>query len=107
MSLRKKNVELGEEKKDLFVKVVELKSRNEELDDNHTKLIEENAKLVGQVDAMKEELTVEKAENATLKDKLESTLKKMQFIVINTILHAKAKLIGEFKRSEHSNWDLD
>ena len=47
MSFRKKNVELGEEKKDLSVKVVELKSRNEELDDNHNKLIEENAKLVG------------------------------------------------------------
>ena len=44
--LRKKNVKIGDEKGELFAKVVELKSQNEELDDNHAKLVEENAKLV-------------------------------------------------------------
>ena len=56
---------------------MELKSRNEELDDNHAKLIEENVDLVGRVDVVTEKLAKEKAENASLKAELESTLKKM------------------------------
>ena len=90
-SLRKKNVELSDEKKDLSAKVVELKSWNEELNDNYAKLVKENAKVVGRVDAVIEELAKEKAENATLKAKLESTVKKMQFIVVDAILHDRAK----------------
>ena len=56
---------------------------------------------------MKEELASEKAKNATLKAELESILKKMQFIIIDAILHARAKLMGEFKRGEHATWDPD
>ena len=58
-SLRKTNVELGEEKKGLSAKVVELKSKNEELEDNYVELVKENAKVIGQVDIVKEELAKE------------------------------------------------
>ena len=83
---------------------MELKSRNEELGDNYVALIKENAKVIGQVDVVKEELAKDKVENATLKAKLESTLKKMQFIAVDAILHAKTKLMVEFKRSDQANW---
>ena len=56
---------------------------------------------------MKEELATEKAENATLKAKLELTLKKMQFIAVDAIFHVRAKLMGKFKRGKHASWDLD
>ena len=81
-SLRKKNVELGDDKKDLSTKVVEFNSKIEELNDNHVELIKQNAKLIGEVYAGKDELAKEKAENTTLKAELESTLKKMQFIAL-------------------------
>ena len=67
--------------------------------------MKQNAKLIGEVDAGKDELAKEKAENATLKAELESTLKNMQFIVVDTILHAMAKLMGEFKKVEHDSWE--
>ena len=106
-TLKKVNAELGDSNKELSLKVVELKSKYEELDDNYAELIKENAKLVGQADVVKEELTKEKAENAVIKVELESSLKKMQFIAVDAILHSKAKLMGEFKRAEHATWDLD
>ena len=56
---------------------------------------------------MKEELAREKVENAAVKAELELTLKKMQFIAVDAILHAWVELMGEFKRGEHANWDLD
>ena len=77
------------------------------MDDNYAELIKENAKVICQVDIVKEELAKDKAENATLKDELESTLKKMQFIVVDAILRARAELMGEFKRGEHAAWDPD
>ena len=54
---------------------------------------------------MKETLAKEKVENATVKAELESTLKKMQFIAVDAIVHARVELMGEFKRGEHTNWD--
>ena len=36
---------------------------------------------------------------------LESTLKKMQSIAVYAVLHARAELLGEFKRGEHASWD--
>lgn len=56
--------------------------------------------MIDQADAVKEELDKEKAENTTLKAELESTLKKMQFIIVDAILHARAELMGEFKRGQ-------
>ena len=38
-SLRKTNIEFGEDKKDLSAKFVELKSKIEELDNNHVELV--------------------------------------------------------------------
>ena len=38
----------------------------------------------------------EKAKNIALKAKLEELQKKVQFITMDAILHARAKLIGEF-----------
>ena len=102
MCLRKTNVELDDEKRYLSAKVVELKSRNEELNDNYAELVKENAKVVGRANAVIEELAKEKAENATLKAELESTLKKMQFIAVDAILHGMAELMGKFKRGEHT-----
>ena len=103
----KTNAELVKENKGLSTKVVELKSKIKELNDNHAELMKQIAKLIGKVDAGKDELAKEMAENATLKTELESTLKKMQFIAVNVILHAMAELMGEFKRGEHDNWDPD
>ena len=60
-----------------------------------------------QVDSLKKDLANEKAENAAIKAKLESTLNKMNFIVVDAILHAQAKLIEEFKKGEHVSWDPD
>ena len=40
---------------------MELKSRNEEPTANHAKLIEENAKVISQMDGMKDKLDREKA----------------------------------------------
>ena len=106
-NLRKPVTELGEEKKELSVKVVELKSRNEKLEDRNVELIKESAMQSSQFDSLKKELANEKAENVAVKAKLESTLNKMKFIAIDAILHAWAKLMEEFKKGEHISWGLD
>ena len=82
---------------------MELESKYEELDNNYAELVKENAKLVGQVDAVKEELAKEKAENAAVKVELESALNKVKFIAVDAILHARAKLMEEFKKGENAN----
>ena len=107
MAQQRQNVDLAASNTTLRKANTELGDSNKELDDNHAKLVKENAKLVGQEDVVKEELVVEKAKNTTLKAELESTLKKMQFIVVDAILHARVKLMGEFKRGKHANWDPD
>ena len=91
-SLRKANVE--HIMKDLFAKVVELKSKIEELDDNHAKLVRQNAKLMDKFDAGRDKLAKEKAKNANLKAKLGVLQKKVQFIAVDAILHARADLMG-------------
>ena len=82
---------------------MELESKYEELDNNYAELVKENAKLVGQVDVVKEELAKEKAENAAVKVELESALNKVKFIAVDAILHARAKLMEEFKKGENAN----
>ena len=77
------------------------------MDYNYAELVKQNAKLLGQADTVKEELANEKLENTAIKAELESTLKKMQFITVDAILHARAELMGEFKMGEVANWDLD
>ena len=57
------------------------------------------------MDAGKDELAKEKVENATLKAELELTLKNMKFIAVDAMLHAKAELMGKFKRGEHASRD--
>ena len=46
--------------------------RNEELSSNNTSLVEENAKILGKLDELKEEFEGEKASSVSLKSKLES-----------------------------------
>ena len=65
-SLWKANIKLVEEKKGLFAKVVELKSKIKELDDNHADLVRQNAKLIAELDAGRDELAKEKAKNTNL-----------------------------------------
>ena len=100
VSLRKSNTELA-------CQLVDLKSRNEELSSNHAGLIEENAKIISQLDAMTEELEKEKAVSTGLKSELETATLKMQNILMDFVLSARAELMGEYKRGEHSSWDPD
>ena len=86
-SLRKSNVEL-------FAQLEELKTINEELTTNHVGLVEENSKIICQMDCVKDELEKEKAMGASLKSELETAVLKVQ-------------TMGEFKRCEHSSWDSD
>ena len=90
---------------ELSAKVVELKSRNEEMEDKNAELVKESAIQNSQVNPLKEELAKEKARNAVLKAELESALNKVKFIAVDAILHARAELIEEFKKDEHANWD--
>ena len=56
---------------------------------------------------MRDELVSEKAVSAGLKSELETATLKVQTIVVDVVLSTRAKLMGEFKRGEHSNWDSD
>ena len=76
-TLRKANVDLSAEKNDLSSKLAELKSKNEDLEDNYTELVKENIRVIGEVDVVKDELAKERAENASLKAKLEMTVLKV------------------------------
>ena len=49
----------------------------------------------------------EKAVSAGLKTELETAALKVQTIAVDVVLSVRAELMGEFKRGEHSNWDLD
>ena len=74
---------------------------------NNTGLIERNAKTLGQLDEVKEELYMEKASSASLKSELESITAEAQVIAVNAVLSARAELMAEFKRGEHPSWDPD
>ena len=56
---------------------------------------------------MKEELEKEKVVSTGLKSELEMVALKVKIIVVDAVLSAKAELMGEYKRGEHSSWDPD
>ena len=104
-SLRRANVELTAEKKDFYSKLVELKSKNEDLEDNYAELVRSNDKLNGKMDAAKDELAKEKAENSNLKAELEMAIRKVQRIAVDAVLSARVELMEEYKKGEHASWD--
>ena len=102
-SLRKANAELSTEIKEFSSKLMELKSKNEELEENYAELVQVNAKLIGEMDTMKDELAKEKVENFDLKEELETVRLKVQSIAMDAVLSAQAELIEEYKKGEHAN----
>ena len=98
---------LMKRKKDFSSKLAKLKSKNEELEENYAELVGSNAKLIGEMDAAKDELAKEKAENSSLKEELEIVRLKAQSIAVDAVLSARAKLMEEYKKGEHSSWDPD
>ena len=76
-----------------------MQSKNEELSSNHAGFIEENAKIISQLD----ELMSERVVSACFKSELETAALKVHTIVVDVVLSARAKLMGEFKRGEHSS----
>ena len=106
-SLRKANAELSAEREGFSFKITKLKSKNEELGDNYAELVRVNEKLTGELDAAKEGLAKERAENSGLREELEAAMLKVQSIAVDAVLSARAELMEEFKRGEHASWDLD
>ena len=99
-SLRKLNSEFT-------AQLEELKSKNEELTTIQVALAKKNAELISQMDGVRDELVSEKVVSTGLKCELEVTELKVQTIAVDAVLSARAELMGEFKRGEHSSWDLD
>ena len=106
-TLRKFNSELTVQMEELKTKNEELKSKNEELTSDNSALLEKNTELINQMDGVRDELTGEKAVTAGLKAELETAGEKIQTIAMDGVLNARAELMGEFKRGEHSSWDPD
>ena len=92
---------------ELKTKNAELKSRNKELVADNSALVEANAELTSKMDGVWDELASEKAASADLKAELETAAEKIQTIAVDAVLSARAELMGEFKRGEHSSWDPD
>ena len=101
------NATLRKLNSELTAQLEELKSKNEELTTGHSTLVEKNAELTNQIDGVWDELSNEKAVSAGLKAELETAAEKIQTIAVDAVLNARAELMGEFKRGEHSNWDPD
>ena len=101
-SLRKLNVELTSQLEELKSRNEELQSKNEELSSIHADLVKENAKIISQLDGVKDELVSERVVSTGLKSKLETAALKVQTIAVDNMLSARAELMGEFKRGEHS-----
>ena len=57
--------------------------------------MEENAKIIGQMDGMKGKLDKEKAVSVALKSELETTAIKVQTITVDAMLSARAELMEE------------
>ena len=57
------------------------------------------------MDGMNGELEKEKAMSASLKLELEAAALKVQTIAVDAELNARAELMREFKRAEHTSWD--
>lgn len=106
-SLRKLNSELTMQMDELKAKNAELKSRNNELAADNSSLVERNAELTGKMDGVRDELASEKAVSAGLRAELEEAAERVQTIAVDAVLSARAELMGEFKRGEHSSWDPD
>ena len=85
----------------------ELKSRNKELVTDNSTLVERSAELSAKVEGVQDELNGEKAVSAGLRAELEEAAEKVQTIAVDAVLSARAELMGEFKRGEHSSWDPD
>ena len=85
----------------------ELTAQLEELTTSQAALVEKNVQLISHIDGMRDELVSEKAVSAGLKTELETTALKVQTIAVDTVLSARAELMGECKRGEHSTWDPD
>ena len=102
-SLRKATAKLSAEREDLSTKIIELRSKNEELEDNYAELVRANAKLIGKLDAAKEDLAKERADNSGLREELETATLKVQSIAVDAVLSARAELMEEFKRGEHAS----
>ena len=83
----------------------ELKSRNKELVADNSTLVERSAELMAKAEGVQDELTGEKAVSAGLRAELEEAAEKVQTIAVDAVLSARAELMGEFKRGEHSSWD--
>ena len=66
-----------------------------------------NEKLTGELDATKEGLAKERAENSGLREELEAAMLKVQSIDVDAVLSARAELMEEFKKGEHASWDPD
>ena len=54
---------------------------------------------------MQDELNGEKAVSAGLRAELETAAENIQTIAVDAVLSARAELMEEFKRGEHSSWD--
>ena len=106
-SLRKANAKLSAERKEFSSKLIELKSKNEELEENYVELVQAIAKLIGEIDTVKDELAKERAENSGLKKGLETVRLKAQSVAMDAVLSARAELIKEYKKGEHASWDPD
>ena len=63
--------------------------------------------MIAESDAGRDELAKDKAKNANLEAELGELQKKVQFIAVDAILHARVELMGEFNRGKHANWDPD
>ena len=63
--------------------------------------------MTAKVDGMRGELDGEKAVSAGPRAELEMAAEKVQTIAVDAVLSARAELMGEFKRGEHSSWDPD
>lgn len=107
MDLTASNASLCKLNENLASQLKELRTRNEELSSNNTSLVVENAKILGKLDRVKDELEREKAVSASLKSELEFITAEAQAITVNAVVSTHAKLMGEFKKGEHSIWDLD
>ena len=107
MDLTTSNAYMRKSNTKLSAQLTELKSKNEELNTNYFGLVEEHAKVINQLDGVKDELAKEKAENASLKSELETDALKVQTIAVDVILCAWAELMEEFKRGEQTRRDLD
>ena len=56
---------------------------------------------------MRDELRSEKAVSAGLRTELETATEKIQTMAVDVVLSARAELMGEYRRGEHSSSDPD